>query len=188
MDHKTLENAVAGSYDDNHAIRTLYQQVGPKILGYVMNNSGSRADGEDLINSTLLKVIENLRAGKYKSTGQFQAYVVKVAVNIWHQELRNRKKQPPTSSLENKDHDSLAENSEDEIYWKVVTEKKYEAMYKALEQLRENCQKFLKLFYFEKKSQKEIAGMFNLTPATLKQRMHVCRDNWRKEAERNLSK
>ncbi len=170
---------------DNQAFRYMYENFGPKILGYVMKNSGSRADADEVIQESLLKVWQKVQEGKYESQGKLQNYVIQVGRNTWLETLRNRRRKP-TDQLENKEW-QLADEGEVDLHQKIEKYKSLDALYVGLSKLGEPCNSLIQLFHFEEIPLKEIAEQQQIEYGSLRKRIFDCRKKLQKLAKGVIS-
>ena len=166
---------------DSQAFSYMYQHFAPKILGYVLKNSGSQADAQEVIQESLLKVWQKVQDGKYESQGKLKSYVVTVGVNTWLETLRNRKRKP-TDRLEDKEW-QLADEGAIDLHQKVEKYKSLDALYVALSQLGEPCKSLIQLFHFEEMPLKEIAKQQQVEYGSLRKRIFDCRKKLKKLAQ-----
>ncbi|MBK8566726.1 MAG: sigma-70 family RNA polymerase sigma factor [Saprospiraceae bacterium] len=167
--------------EDPKIYKYLYLFFGPKVIGYALKNSGSRDDGEELLQTTLLKVWKNVTDGKYKESGKFNHYFFSVAANSWHHVLRSRKRQKvePLSEREL----FLPDLSEDDIMLTIVREKRFTALYQAFEKVGELCRTVMELFYLQNTPLKEIAEQQQVEYGTLRKRIFDCRNKLKRLTE-----
>jgi len=166
---------------DNQAFSYMYQHFAPKILGYVLKNSGNEADANEVIQETLLKVWQKVQDGKYESQGKLKSYVVSVGVNTWLETLRNRKRKP-TDQLANKEW-QLADEGEVDLHQKIEKYKSLDALYVGLSKLGEPCKTLIQLFHFEEVPLKEIAIQQQIEYGSLRKRIFDCRKKLKKLAQ-----
>lgn len=170
--------------NDSQTFTHLYKTYGPRILGYVLKNSGSDEDGQEVIQKTLLKVWQNIQKGSYKEESKLSQYISRVASNTWLEELRTRKRKP-TVKL-GKGEEMLADESDDAIINKTFRGKAIDAMYAALNKLGAACQRLIELYHFEEQALKDIAVSQDITYGSLRKRIYDCRNKLKKLAQKEL--
>ena len=170
---------------DRQTFSYMYQHFAPKILGYVLKNSGSETDAKEVIQETLLKVWQKVQDGKYESRGKLKSYVVSVGVNTWLETLRNRKRKK-TDRLADKEW-QLADDGDIDLHQKVEKYKSLDAIYVALNQLGEPCKSLIQSFHFEEIPLKEIAQQEQIEYNSLRKRIFDCRKKLRKLAVKALA-
>jgi RNA polymerase sigma factor (sigma-70 family) len=161
----------------------LYQTFGGKVMGYVMKNSGSAEDAEDVLQEVLLKLHTAIH--RYDEQGKFAKWFFTIVGNTWLNILRGRKTEKGSVSLDDVFH--LKDEGDESLERVVAKERKYEMLYNALEKLEAKCSSILRLFHFEDKSSKEIADAYNMEDGTVRVNLKRCRDKWVVEARNMLN-
>lgn len=82
---------------DKKVVSYLYRLVYPKIISYILSNSGTKKDAEDAVQNALLTAFNNIKQGKYKDSGVPADYIAGIARNHWLKKLRKRQ---PESSID----------------------------------------------------------------------------------------
>jgi RNA polymerase sigma-70 factor (ECF subfamily) len=174
----------------NHAITTgikqqdasvyayLYQTLGGKVKGYVLKNSGTREDAEDVLQQVFLELPTAILG--YKEEHKFLSWFFTIVGNTWAQVLRKRKTRTFTSTDE---LFYLEDNSAESIEHNIVKERKYEILYKELKTLPEECETLLRLFYIEDLGSKVLAERYKIEDNAMRVRIKRCRDKLVKKIE-----
>jgi RNA polymerase sigma factor (sigma-70 family) len=168
---------------DRKTVKFLYETLGPKIVGYVLNNSGSRDDGQEVFQNTILRIFQNLKTGNYTHTGKFVQYFFTVAINVWHEELRHRKRQTHEEAMP-----VLKDNSMDDYEQAVLKDEKLNALHTALQKIGEKCRELLQKFHFEDKPSKELAAEYQVADNIIRKRLFDCREKLRQSTLAEMKK
>lgn len=179
-DDDILRGVVSG---DRTTIKWLYETLGPKIVGYVLNNSGSREDGQEVFQNTLLRVFQNVKNGQYNNAGKFSAYLFTVAINVWHEELRYRKRQAGEDRMPD-----ATDNSQEDHDMSVLKDKKLSALHISLQKIGEKCRQLLQKFHFEDKPSKELAAEYGVADNVIRKRLFDCREKLRQLTSEEMNK
>ena len=115
-----------------------------------MKHLKNEEDAKDCVQQIFLKVIGELH--KYK-VEYFKSWLYMIAKNHCLMKLRGNKK----SNLELKEQSIPAEDSDSDKSDLIEEDKLYEMMETGMQQLNEEQQTCLKLFYLQKKSYSEVA-------------------------------
>ncbi len=75
---------------DPKALATLYRRHAPSLLGYLTRALGERADAEDILHETFLRIFEG--RGKYKGQGRFRAWLFTIATRIARDRVKQRRR------------------------------------------------------------------------------------------------
>jgi len=179
----TSEEIIAGLMPiDNKVYQYLDRLYRPKVIAYVCKNLGSREDGEDLYQNTIIKVCFNIEQGKYDpKLKEFGAYFMGSVRNIWLNELRKRSKSPnmaPIDVLEKISDTDEAEQEEQQHYYRDV-----QKLLRCIAELTKEEQEMIHLFYFAKKSLDFIAKKMNIAYSYARLKICRIRDKLRKMME-----
>lgn len=126
------------------AIKGLYSVL-PSVKQYIKANNGSGEDAKDVFQDALVVLYKNVQAGEFVLSVTLKTYLMAVVKNCWLRELRKRKKLPPGEAPVD-----IADTLPKE-------EPGFSNAKAAFNLLGEKCRQLLILFYFKKKSFKEIA-------------------------------
>lgn len=134
------------------AIRFLYREHFTLLIRYVMANSGSSQDAEDVFQEVIVAFVSLVRAGKFRGESSVKTFLFSLNKNIWLNELKRR------GRAEAREEKYEKQNSQPDVTPDLameISQTKAELM-KAIGQLGENCTKILLLFYFENRSMKDV--------------------------------
>lgn len=167
---------------DTDTITYLYRKYTPILLGYVLKNSGSKADAYELVHDTIIVVWDKVREGKYQPTSSaFEAYFFTIANKLWLVELRKRKKKSSLDTVS--DLENLTDD-DDAILKHLERERLFETLDYLLQMMPENsCKYLLYSFYSEGKKLKDIAQELGKEYSNVRKQIHDCRLRLRGQAE-----
>lgn len=137
---------------NNEALAYLYKRPLSKIRKYILSNSGSTDDANDIFQDTVIVLFQHVRQGKYKEGRDLEGFLFTVAKNLWIDKVRRSKK------IVNRDigMDYPISDFNDQLK-DLLSKEKTAAFRKVFEKLGENCQKILQYAIFEKLSMREIS-------------------------------
>ena len=79
-DASAIASALAEISDGNtHAVTAIYERMGRQILSLGRAVTGSQSSGEDVLQETILKIIENIHT--YRKGGNAKAWIMAIARN-----------------------------------------------------------------------------------------------------------
>src|SRR6476660_3427501 len=140
-------------YNSNDAaIRYLYQEHFEFLSRYVINNSGSEQDAEDIFQEVIIAFINLVKAGRFRGESTIKTFLFSLNKNIWLNELKRRGR----ASVREEKYEK--QNLQQDVTADVameITQTKADLM-NVIDELGESCKKILLLFYFENQSIKEI--------------------------------
>jgi len=176
------DNLIAGILNqDESAISYLYTDVGPKVKQYIISKGGSAEEAEDIFQEGVIAAYVNIKSGKYsKESGtRFTTYLTQVCKYKWYDVLKSgHKKNSSYEVIETADDTSIIEA--------IEVGEKYEALHSVIGKLGEQCQKILKLFYWENKSIEEISKTLHMVAASVKNGKYRCMQQLKGLAKDNL--
>lgn len=172
-DTRLLERIRQG---DEGALVELHARHRKPVIALVLRNSGTAADGEEILEEALVILWERVRQGRYEERAAAGTFLFATARNLWLRRLAARRRERPTDPAdlpEPVDPDSPLDA--------LIAAEEASLVAAALADLGETCRRILLLFYWEEHSMEEIAAAVGLAnAATAKARKHQCR----KELER----
>jgi RNA polymerase sigma-70 factor, ECF subfamily len=84
--HEADRLALRARAGDADALTRLYGAFAPALMAYVERLTGDRAQAEDVVQETFLKVLEN--RGRYAAEGRFRQWLFTVAANAARSQVR----------------------------------------------------------------------------------------------------
>lgn len=176
-DQQLLENFYADH--NNEWLGILFPRYTLLLLGVCMKYLKNEEEAKDCVQQVFLKAITELH--KYK-VDYFKSWLYMVAKNHCLMKLRDKNKRP----VEINENAMSAVNDEPD---KTVLEQKDKAlsiMEVALEELNEEQKKCVKLFYLDKKSYQQIAGITGFTLMQVKSYIQNGKRNLKQMIEKRL--
>jgi len=156
--------------NDKRALDLLYDENFKTVEQFVIMNSGSSEEAQDVYQEAFIAVWRNIQLDKFfpKSDYSLSAYLIRVAKNKWIDHLRSKYKKSITALDEDYslEAEEQAIDSEDEKYLEEVK--------KQFENLGENCRELLVRFYFYQDSLEDIGKRFKWSKATARNNKYRC--------------
>lgn len=136
----------------NRAMRFIYQHYYGLLENYVLQNSGSKADAEDVIQEVLIVFVEMVQKGKYQGKASVKSFLYTLTRNMWISELRKK----GSASRRHEQFESERDESEKDVSEYLSYKEGQQYIRKLFAEMGEACQNILTLFYYENYSMKEI--------------------------------
>lgn len=144
------------------ALNSLYKNFA-SVKKYVLNNSGSVEDAEDIFQDALVILYKKVQDSSFQLNSSLSTYLIGIAKNLWYQELRRKNK---LTSI------SISDEAIEPVLDEVSSFKNAEV---AFNLLGEKCKQLLMLFYYNKKSFKDIARQLSFNDEkTAKNQKYRC--------------
>ncbi|HEY8895722.1 MAG TPA: RNA polymerase sigma factor, partial [Niastella sp.] len=85
--------AAIGSSDQlNNAIFFIYEQYSNTIQSYILANSGTPPDAEDIFQETVVTFIDLVKKEKFRGEASVKTFLTAIARNLWLNELKKRQR------------------------------------------------------------------------------------------------
>jgi len=157
---------------ENAVFERLYLACRSAILRYVYYRLPSKDDGDDVLQEVVLAAY--LKRDEIRNPDNFKFWLLKIARNKCNDFYRNLAKRNEIP-LDDTVH-FLVSRSRSGITFK-------RSVRQTISNLAGKDKQMLYLYYFEKKSQSEIAEILNIPVGTVKSRLFVAKQNFKKEYE-----
>jgi RNA polymerase sigma factor (sigma-70 family) len=150
-DNEIIHNLATG-HQTSASIRALYRENFGLLSRYVINNSGSEQDAEDIFQEVMVAFINLLKAEKFRGESSIRTFLFSLNKNIWLNELKRRGR----AAAREEKYEKMANREEQTVDVAMELRQTKQDLLNTLETLGENCKKILLLFYYENKSMREI--------------------------------
>ena len=137
----------------NSAIKRLYGYCVPRLAKMMRGHTLKETEPVDIFQDGMAVLYLNLNKERFKGESSLETYTLSICKNIWLHKLRTLRHQ------ENK----LADLKLEQLYQTREVMVDFTRLTALLEHLGHDCQKILRLFYYEKQSMEEIMGHFGLS-------------------------
>ena len=174
---------------EQSGIEELIHRHKTKVFTYICMYIREKSLAEDIFQETFLKVINSLKAGKYKDNGKFLSWVMRIAHNLIIDHFR-REKQARLLSNDDYETDILNIKSlaEDNIEDLLIKDQIVNDVRELLEELPDDQKEVVMLRHYGGLSFKEIAQQTNVSINTALGRMRYALINMRRLIEKkNIS-
>lgn len=170
---KNRQNEKALSYLYNHTLK--------KVKSYILNNSGSLDDANDIFQDAVIIFFKSVLENKFESNASVDAYIFTISKNLWINTAK-RKRKLVHVDIENQ---HISTNSDSQLNT-IISKEKRTAIDVAYSKLDEGCRKMLGLIAYEKLSMKELKEKMELTSENAAKTMHYrCKQAFHKIIKEN---
>ena len=185
-DHELVIQFIGGNIS---GIEQLIHRHKNKVFTYISMYIRDKSLAEDIFQETFLKVINSLRAGKYRDNGKFLSWVMRIAHNLVIDHFRREKQ---SNILSNDAYETDLFNTRklsDSNIEEVLVQSQIEAdVRNLLMELPDDQREVVLLRHYAGLSFKEIADQTNVSINTALGRMRYALINMRKlMEEKNIS-
>ena len=138
---------------------------------------------EDLFQETFIKIIRNLKKGKYNEEGKFLPWAIRIARNMAIDYFRKTKRMPTVSNSNGDDVFRKLKIAVDNREEQIIRTEKENMVRQVIDQLPKEQRQVLILRHYGDLSFKEIAEMTGVSINTALGRMRYALNNMRKMME-----
>lgn len=172
MIHYTVEAILKGlRTSDSEVLNFVYKKYFPEIRFFVIKNSGSDEDAQDVFQEAIIIIYKKLRDGVLDLSCSFKTYLYSVCRIVWLKQLEKRKIKKDGFS-DNQVFVDLQEGV-DEM---AEEQERFKLYQKHFQTLHIDCQQIMKMF-LDKVPLKEIASRMNIkSEKYLKKRKFQCKE------------
>ena len=129
----------------NRALKYVYEQNRNAVFSFILANSGSEEDAQDIYQEAMIVFYENIRKNKFKGESTIATYLFSIAKFKWFNEIKKEK-----SKVER--HLKLeTETYEVDPSKKLIAKEEKERVMGVFDQLKGGCKELLiSSFYYDK--------------------------------------
>jgi RNA polymerase sigma factor (sigma-70 family) len=155
-DQEIIDNLLKNR-DTDASIRFLYRSHYELLGKYVVNNSGSWDDAQDIFQEVIIAFINLVKAGKFRGESTIKTFLFSLNRNIWLNELKKRGR----SQVREMKYEKASDKTEQGLNTALEAREANAELMKVMDELGETCKKILLLYYYENQSMKEILTTLN---------------------------
>lgn len=150
-DSELVANIRAGKRMDE-SIKAIYRENFASLSWYILNNTGSQQDAEDIFQEVVISFIDLVKKDKFRGESSVKTFLFSLNRHLWLNELKRKGRALAREEKYEKGQERVATDAGESLAAREDKQK----VYNLLEQLGENCKKILLLFYYENMPMKEI--------------------------------
>jgi RNA polymerase sigma factor (sigma-70 family) len=162
--------------NDTATLKELYKANFTKVKRYVLKNSGDEQQAKDVYQEAFVAMWRNIKDDKFSAESEtaINGYLFQIAKYKWLDHIRSVKYKNTT--FINRE----IEYNEPDTDENEVQNRKIKLIMDSIDQLGERCQLLMKLFYFERKSFKEISELMAMDEASARNAKYRCQEQLKK--------
>lgn len=169
---------------DDSAFEELVTRYKNALFSMILLVAKDTYVAEDLLQETFIKVIHNIRTGKYKEKERFQYWIQRIGYNLAVDYFRKQRRLPTIINKEGIDvleNMRFAEDNRETLYIKQDTRKE---LHRMMRELPESQRKVLLMRNYLKMSFQDIAEEMNCSVNTALGRMRYALINLKRKMEK----
>lgn len=156
--------------NDSAVIQSIYKKFVPKVVSFIMNNSGDKDQAQDVVQEIMILLFNQAKAKSLELTCPFDAYFFLLCKRKWLNELKKTSNKGVTI---NEDVASMNESAHELVDQTEAFEEKQHLFDTMFQKLGDKCQELLKLS-FTIKSMEEVAAKMNVTYGYVRKKKSLC--------------
>ncbi len=176
-DAQLVSNYISG---DENSLSVLINRHQARLYGFIFSKIQDRDATEDVFQDTFIKVINNLKRGKYNEQGKFLPWVMRISHNLVIDYFRKNKRMPKFKNKGDFDIFSVLSDESLNAENKIVESQIADHVRILLEELPEDQKVVIKMRIYQDMSFKEISENTNVSINTALGRMRYGLINLRK--------
>lgn len=139
---------------------------------------------EDIFQEVFVRAINSIRSDRYKETGMFLAWLIRIAHNMYLDHLRKEKRTDATRPVDNYDTETELAALTDGADHRIIEEQKLKTISQLIDLLPKEQQEIIILRHYANLSFKEIAAVMNISINTALGRIRYALMNLRRIIEK----
>ena len=140
---------------ESTAYENLYESEYVKIKQFILNNSGTRMDAQDVFQDGVVILLEKIKTPGFEFTCKVGTYLYSCCRNLWLKQLRKSNREINSDYYER--------NEVVTVDFPEEQEELDEKLAKLLSIISKSCLKLIRAFYYESKSWEKIADELGYT-------------------------
>ena len=150
---------------DERALAHLYRLHWPMVSHFVLQNSGSEDDAQDVYQEGVMVFYEKVRDGSLELSCQIKTYLYAVCRRLWLKRLTSRSRFGVRLLDDEEYGPYLNTGAEEAVLAAEEQDRRFATMSEALNHLGEPCRSLLEGFYLLNKSMQDLTAEFGYTNA-----------------------
>lgn len=153
---------------NNKVITAVYQAYYPIFKKWIINNGSEPEDANDVFQEAFMVLFHKAKDPEFCLSCKIGTYIFAIGKRLWYKKLDTQQRKPILNTDFNDEGNTVYNDIHQEvsdIESFIETEKDYQLLHIALDELGDPCSALLKLFYLEKKNMQEIATTLKYTNA-----------------------
>ncbi len=184
------DNVLVANYmkGNEKSLEVLIERHKQRIFGYIYSKVLDRSLADDIFQDTFVKIINNLKMGKYNEEGKFLSWALRVSHNLIMDHFRKERRRPVLKNSEEFDFFSVISDTTLNAEKQAIKNQIHDDVRKIVNTLPQEQKEVLVMRLYNNMSFKEIANNSGTSINTSLGRMRYALVNMRKIInEHNIS-
>lgn len=142
---------------DEQAVEEVYNTAFHYCASFILNNQGSMEDARGIFQECLIVLFRNLQKEEFELYANLKTYLYGIAKNLWLKQLKKDRKTGLQLVVDDPHSGFSLDGQPDEGERQVQKEEQLQRLEKALIEHSEDCRRLLQMFFYGKKTYREVA-------------------------------
>ena len=143
--------------DNEEALNDLYGCLQQPVARFILRNKGNSQDVDDIFHDGLIAFYKLAKQDKLNKDLNIEAYVFTICRNMWAKKLM---KAPGELELDDRFHSIPVEEISVQT---IFSKERSDLLDKIISQLGEECNKIIRMYYYQRIRMREIANLLNFS-------------------------
>ena len=143
--------------DNEEALNDLYGSLHQPVARFILRNKGNSQDVDDIFHDGLIAFYKLAKQDKLNDQMDVEAYVFTICRNMWAKKLM---KAPVELELDDRFHSIPVEEISVQT---IFSKERSDLLDQIIGQLGEECNKIIRLYYYQRVRMREIANLLNFS-------------------------
>lgn len=152
--------------DQQKLLKELYKTVLPKVRAYIMKNSGSEDEANDMFQDAVVVWYKQLKSNQLEIKQSLEAYLFTIAKNLWINKAKRDARIHFTDEV--KEDKALTANTLSTL----ISAEREKAVMGVLNQLGERCAQLLNYVFYQDYSLAEVTELMGFSSAEVTHTTH----------------
>ena len=145
--------------NDDQVLNALYKKYYSVVLRYVLNNSGTEEEAQDIYQEAIIVLFRNAGNSNFELSATLQTYIYSIASRLWLKQIHKNSSLVRINNQSEKDQIDVSQ----EVIEHEERESQIQKMSSCLVDLGEPCKTLIEDFYVNQLSMDQIAEKFGYT-------------------------
>lgn len=153
--------------ENSKALEHLYDVPLKKIRKYILGNSGSIEEANDVFQDAIVILFNQVKKNKFDKGRGVTGYLYVIAKNIWIDKVRRDKK---IELYDTTEYDRSIDTTD--LLGDIIKKERLSVLAKMMDQVGERCKKLLTMVNYDKLSMKEISEKLDFNSVDIAKTTH----------------
>jgi RNA polymerase sigma factor (sigma-70 family) len=168
---------------ENSAFAVLYTFYYPAVERFVLRNSGSQAEAQDVFQETILVLLEKVPTADFQLTSSLKTYVLAISSNLWLKRLRQTGRLERAELAELERHAPAVEPA---AFGQEATAQQQTRVQGLLARISAKCQALIQAIFFGQKTIQTVVQDHHYTSVhNAQNQKYKCLEQARRGARKN---